>query len=317
MMTLNNKITAIIPNYNDGALLPNAINSLINQTSSLHEIIIVDDGSTDNSVAIIEKFKQTNSIIRLIQFENNRGVCAALNQGIEHATGDYIILCAADDTYDAHMVTLAQYAIQQNPRVGLICGDAIINRFDMKNSFYRSLPYPKKNAWITPLEFREAAKKGYVGFNAGGGMLMRRQAVIEAHMLYPELRWHCDWLLYFAVALRHGIYYIDKTFIHINMRANGYSEGKRDWDTQKQVMTSTINIIQQHYPDLWPDFKKAALLPHYSIYYIPLFISNPKLRSFITFRLLWKFIINNKLVVRLGRLFPYSVILHARKLLRA
>ncbi len=317
MIALNDKITAIIPNYNDATLLPHAIQSLINQTASLHEIIVVDDGSTDNSVFLVEQLKQTYPFIRLIQFEKNRGVCAALNQGIEHATGDYIILCAADDTYESHMVSLAKHAIHQNPRVGLICGDAVVNRFDMKNPFYRKLPYQQKNTWITPLEFRQAAKLGYVGFNAGGGMLMRRQAVLEAHMLYPELRWHCDWLLYFAIALRHGIYYIDKVFIHINMRANSYAEGKRNWEIQKQVIMDTVAIIKQNYPDLWQDFKQSALLPHYSIRYIPLFFSNAQLRSFITMRLLWKFIINNRFIVRIGRLFPYHVILHARKLLRA
>ena len=79
----------------------------------------------------------------------------------------------------------------------------------------------------------------------------------------------------------------------------------------------TVATIEKHYPDLWQDFKQSALLPHYSIRYIPMFVSNAKLRSFITLRLLWKFIINNRMVVRVGRLFPYRIILHARKLLRA
>lgn len=317
MMTQTDKITAIIPNYNDAAMLPRAIESLLEQTSPLHEIIIVDDGSTDNSLQVIEKFREVHPCIRLIQHEKNQGVTPALNTGIEHATGDYVILCAADDWYESHMCALAKHAIRQNPRIGLICGDAIVERFDMRTPFLRRLPYTKTNTWITPTEFRAAANSGYVGFNAGGGMLMQRRAVIEAQMLYPSLRWHCDWLLYFAIALRHGIYYIDEVFIHINMRAASYSEGKRDWKIQKQVMIDTVQTIATQYPDLWPDFKKAALMPHYSLRYIPLFIFNANCRPFFTLRFAWKCIINNSLVVRIGRLFPYRVILRARKLLRA
>lgn len=311
------KISAILPNYNDSELLPNAIQSLLNQTETLTEIIIIDDGSTDNSLAIIEDLMNQHHHIRLVQHEKNQGVCAALNHGIEHATGDYVILCAADDWYNENMIALAKQAIRKTPRAGLICGDAIINRFDMQESFKRTLPYSKKNDWITPDEFQAIAKSGYVGFNGGGGMLLKRQAILEAGLLHPELRWHCDWLLYFAIAMKHGIYYVDEVFIHIHMRQNSYSEGKRHLKIQKQVMIDTVHILKKRYPNLWDHFKKAALLPNYSIRYLPLFLIDPIMRQFLTLPLIWKLFINNRAIVRIGRLFPYRVILQARKLLRA
>lgn len=315
--TTSIKISAILPNYNDSLLLPKAIESLLNQTDPLTEIIIIDDGSTDNSLAIIEQFKNQHTNIRVIQHEHNQGVCAALNHGIEQATGDYIILCAADDWYQDNIVALAKQVIRQHPRVGLICGDALVTRFDMQNAFKRTLPYSKKNTWITPDEFQQLARSGYVGFNGGGGMLIKRQAVLEAGLLYPELRWHCDWLLYFAVAMQHGIYYIDQIFVHINMRKTSYSEGKHNRKVQQQVMIDTINVLYQRHPELWGPFKEGALLPNYSIRYLPLFLFYPVLRKFLSLRLIWKFMINNRIVVRIGRLFPYRVILQARKLLKA
>lgn len=311
------KISALLPNYNDAALLPKAILSLLNQTAPLTEIIIIDDGSTDNSLDIIHGFMQEHPHIRLIQHETNEGVCAALNHGIEQAIGDYVLLCAADDSYHPNMAALAKQAIQKYPRVGLICGDALVNRFDLSKTFHRTLPYRKKNDWITSDEFKTLASRGYVGFNGGGGMLINRQAILEAGKLYPQLRWHCDWLLYFAIAFRHGIYYIDQVFVHIFMRQNSYSEGKCQWKVQKQVLLDTIHILNHQYPLLWNDFKEAALLPHYDIRYLPLFLLDPILRRYFTFRLLWKICLNNPAVVRIGRLFPYRMILHARKLLKA
>src|SRR5665213_1517564 len=90
-------ISAIIPNYNSIEFLPKAIQSLLNQEEAFSEIIIVDDGSIDNSVEVIQLLIQEHPSIRLIRHEHNQGVCAALNTGIQSATGDYILLGAADD----------------------------------------------------------------------------------------------------------------------------------------------------------------------------------------------------------------------------
>ena len=85
------KISIIIPVYNVEQYIKNCLESVINQTYDNWEIILIDDGSTDNSKAIyeniaIKKFKQTN-----------KGVSAARNLGIEKAQGDYIVFLDADD----------------------------------------------------------------------------------------------------------------------------------------------------------------------------------------------------------------------------
>lgn len=310
------KMSAVLPNFNSVEFLPKSIRSLLDQTEPFAEIIIVDDGSTDNSVDVIESFMKDHPHIRLLQHEKNQGVNPALNTGIRHATGDYILLCAADDWYDPHMVARAQEAARRYPRVGVICGDAIVQRFDLKEPFYRMLPYPA-NTLITPEMFKAITRKSYVGFNSGGGMFIHRQAILDAGMLHNATRWHGDWLLYFVAALRHGVYYINEVFIHISMRKVSYSEGKQNKQIQNQVMLDTVRIVDRHYPELWDDFKKAALAPHFAIRYIALFLSDPVARRFMTPRLIWKMLINNRMVVRIGRLFPYRIILGVRKLLRA
>jgi len=313
----NIKISAILPNYNSVEFLSRAIQSLLDQTEAFTEILIVDDGSTDDSLSVIREFMRSHSIIRLLRHEKNQGVCKALNYGIEQATGDYIILCAADDWYHEQIVALAKKIIRNHPSVGLICGDAIVNRYDKNVSFRRMLPYARKNAFISAAEFTTLSRNSYVGFNGGGGMFMNRQAVLAAGMLHSKLRWHCDWLLYFVVAFQQGLYYCDEIFVYVNLRKGSYSEGRNIWKQQKQVMLDTVQILSQHYPALWGAFKAAALLPSYAIRYIPLFLFYPMLRRFFTIKLLWKLLLNNKMVVRIGRLFPYWIILGVRKLLRA
>ena len=128
-----------MPNYNGAQFLPKSIQSLLDQTETFDEIIIVDDGSTDNSVAIIEAFMKENPHIRLVKHEKNQGVNAATNTGLEHANGDYILFCATDDWFGPSIVALSKQAARQYPGVGVICGDGIIERFDLKQPFYRAL----------------------------------------------------------------------------------------------------------------------------------------------------------------------------------
>src|SRR3990167_10279076 len=131
-------ISAIIPNYNMAELLPAALESLLAQTIPFTEIIIVDDGSTDNSLAVIQRYLEQYPRIHLIKHAENQGVLAALNTGIERAVGDYVMLCAADDTYSNIIVTKSLPVIEQYPHVGVICGDAMVERFDLHDPFYRT-----------------------------------------------------------------------------------------------------------------------------------------------------------------------------------
>ncbi len=316
MASTFNKVSAILPNYNSSEFLSRSIQSLLDQTIPFDEIIIVDDGSTDESVAIITSFMDVHKHIHLVKHDKNQGVNAALNTGIKQATGDYVLLCAADDFYSPTIVALAKPIMNQFPHVGIICGDAIIHRFDLNKPFYRMLPFPS-NRLITPEEFKAITKKSYVGFNSGGGMFINRQAILKADLIHQATRWHGDWLLYFVVAFRQGIYYINQVYIHINMRKISYSEGKQNKKIQDQVMLDTIDVIDKYYSDLWENFREAALLPHYSIRYMILFLTSGTPRRFFTKKLGWKFLINNAVTVRIGRVFPYRFILSVRKFLRS
>lgn len=89
-------ISVIMPVYNAGKYLEEAIQSILNQTYKDFEFIIINDGSTDESLKVIEKYKNLDDRIVLINREN-RGLIASLNEGIEKAHGEYIARMDADD----------------------------------------------------------------------------------------------------------------------------------------------------------------------------------------------------------------------------
>ena len=94
-------ISVVVPVYNVEKYIDRCLNSIINQTYRKLEIIIVNDGSTDNSRKIIDKFSKMDSRIIVID-KNNGGLSEARNVGINAATGDYITFIDSDDfvSYD-------------------------------------------------------------------------------------------------------------------------------------------------------------------------------------------------------------------------
>lgn len=93
------KISVIVTVYNNQQYLTRCLQSIITQTYHNLEIILVDDGSTDGSLAICEKYRQKDSRIRLL-YQTNQGVAVARNRGLDAATGDYLCFVDDDDFVD-------------------------------------------------------------------------------------------------------------------------------------------------------------------------------------------------------------------------
>ena len=93
-------LSIIVPVYNAADYLSLALESLIDQTLKEIEIICVDDGSTDRSLAIVKEYAATDARIRIVT-ENNAGVAIARNNGIRRARGEYIAFLDADDFVEA------------------------------------------------------------------------------------------------------------------------------------------------------------------------------------------------------------------------
>ena len=96
------KISVIVPIYNVEKYLEKCLESIINQTFINLEIILINDGSTDFSGSICEKYKNKDNRIILIH-KKNEGLSAARNKGLSIATGDYISFVDSDDFLDLNM----------------------------------------------------------------------------------------------------------------------------------------------------------------------------------------------------------------------
>ncbi len=116
------KVSVIIPIYNVEQYLDECLNSVINQTLKEIEIICVNDGSTDNSLQIIQKYQETDDRIIVISNENN-GYGYAVNQGIKSSTGEYVGIVESDDVILPDMYEELYNVSLQYSDIDIIKGD--------------------------------------------------------------------------------------------------------------------------------------------------------------------------------------------------
>ncbi|MBQ8529386.1 MAG: glycosyltransferase [Clostridia bacterium] len=126
-MSTNIKVSVIMPIYNAFDYLRPAMDTVIDQTLRDIEIICIDDGSTDKSLAIIKEYQERDERIRIVT-ENNAGISTARNKGIIRARGEFIIFLDADDFYEPTLLEkLYELAVREEL-------DMAVTRFDIFNN---------------------------------------------------------------------------------------------------------------------------------------------------------------------------------------
>jgi glycosyltransferase involved in cell wall biosynthesis len=149
------KISVIVPVYNSERYIKKCIESIINQTYKDIEIIIVNDGSTDGSLNIIQKYQELDNRIKLIN-QSNSGVSVARNNGIENATGDYIMFVDSDDYIDSTMVDKCVQSIKNTDL--LICGFTYVFKNKIEDKTYQS-PFISDTKEFVQTYFMESFQK--------------------------------------------------------------------------------------------------------------------------------------------------------------
>lgn len=119
-------ISIIVTCYNYGHLIERALLSAVNQADEFVEILVIDDGSTDNTRTVVEKvIEQYPAINIFYHYQKNAGASAARNQGIDLSQGNYILFLDADDALTNNCVASLRQALQQNTDTALFLGGHI------------------------------------------------------------------------------------------------------------------------------------------------------------------------------------------------
>lgn len=175
----------IVPIYNAAPYLRQCLDSLLSQTVTDWEAILVDDASGDESARIAEEYVARDARIHLLQQPVNRGQSAARNRGLAEARGEYIAFLDSDDWWD-------QEYIEQHL--------AAIDGYDMVQSGYRRVAsIPPLRGTLSPSRGKEKLPKHRWQFTSACMRLYRREAIeglrFEEGTFYEDVLWTVDLLL--------------------------------------------------------------------------------------------------------------------------
>jgi hypothetical protein len=116
------RVTVVIPCYNYGRYLPEAVDSALSQENVEVDVIVVDDASTDGSAAVAWGLAAADPQILVVHHEQNQGHIATYNDGLSRARGRYVTLLSADDVIAPGALGRAVALMEANPKVGLVYG---------------------------------------------------------------------------------------------------------------------------------------------------------------------------------------------------
>ena len=165
---MNGLVSVVIPLYNKESYISQTLQSVMNQTYSNLECIIVDDGSTDKSVEITEKFISDNKLSWTLISQVNSGQTKARNLGIKQALGEYIAFLDSDDLWSADKIELQVEAIEKNSKAVMVLSSYAI--FSEENSIPRVVRHKKSEKMNT----RWLDMRGFGGGLESLGLLRRK-----------------------------------------------------------------------------------------------------------------------------------------------
>lgn len=193
------RVSVVIPTYNSAAMVKEAIESALAQSYSDFEIVVIDDGSTDDTEGVV---RQYGDRVRYFKQEN-QGVSAARNAGIKHSSGEYVAFLDSDDLWLPEKLAEQIPLFDDDPKLGLVYSDwAVVSGNAMlQTSYLKDLP----------------ASSGYVfdeliqsGFILTSGVVLRRACVDDVGAFDKSLAIAQDYDLWLRISYRWKVQLVDK-----------------------------------------------------------------------------------------------------------
>lgn len=256
--------TIVLLNYNQGRLAAEALAAILAQTRRPDEVICVDDGSTDDSLAILGAVANSADAVRLIRHDRNLGVVAAMNSGLGAATGDFVLFAAADDRLAPDMVARCMAAMSMAPTTGLTFSDPAEKDAATGKVTIYPLYLSDGAREYTPEQFVQLIRANFFHFS-NGNVFFNRRALLELGGFDPTLRWHADMFASFALACRRGALYVPKAFSYFSVDKTSYSAKGRAGSAQQTVMVRWFEkLAEPGNADLAAAFRRGGILPDFS-----------------------------------------------------
>jgi glycosyltransferase involved in cell wall biosynthesis len=222
--------SVVIPLYNKAKFIEDTLKSVIGQTFEEFEIIIVDDGSTDTSLAIVSKIDDPRIIIMQ---QSNHGVSHARNKGIERAKGKYMALIDADDLWYPNHLEELYNTISQFPNADLICNGYEI---DLGGNFIKKPSYNMPKTTVPVLVHNFFSASLISGIAHSSAVAFTKESFEDLGRFNVSFRSGQDTDLWIRFALKKTIAFNPAITACYNMAVGGsLSKSQLNWDRYNSI----------------------------------------------------------------------------------
>lgn len=243
---MNDLVSIIIPAYNQAHFLAEAVQSGLDQTYPHVEVIVVDDGSTDDTAQVGQSFADAR--VRYV-YKENGGLSSARNEGLRQARGDYISYLDSDDYFHPQKLEILLKTIQEKPEIGLAAGQAIPvdeSGNHIGKLFDKPLPTDLKELLLgNPLHV--------------GGVLVRRSWQDQVGFFDETLRSYEDWDMWLRLALAGcQMEYVDQPVSYYRFHQAQMTRDGRQMTTATFAVLDKLFANDSELPPDWLALKDLA-----------------------------------------------------------
>ena len=243
------RLSVILCNYNDARYLESAIMRLREGPGVPDQLIVVDDGSTDESLDILDRVQREDVALEVVRHEQNLGIVAAGESGLARATGNFVAWWSVDDRVEPGIFDAARDAAVRNPEVGAIAtetnvalettGGALTPLYTHRYGVSASGQYVSGN------DFASLHRWRYVWLGSSGAFV-RRDALVAQGGWCKDAGLFADWIAIYMAAFRHGVTLIGTPMSTVVRRENSYAARVRATPgAEHRALRSLLEVLRE------------------------------------------------------------------------
>ena len=253
------KISFITASYNYEEYIGETIKSVLAQTISDWEMIVVDDGSKDKSVNLIKKFCKKDSRVRLFRHQGgkNCGLAKTLQLGLEKSSGDWIVFLESDDTIEPNYLEEKIKIINNYPTVKFIFNDVnpVGNQkgFDALNKNAACNYFKKMHERVNRMTFPQRPFKEFKDFNfipTFSCVMLKKEILDDVSFVSPIPQW-LDTYLWSQLVGKYEFFYVDKKLTNWRLHDNSYNNKSLSDEQKHEFMNAVYQNIEDSVLSKW------------------------------------------------------------------
>ena len=228
-------VTVIVPTFNRAHYLPEALHSIFTQTFTDYELVVVDDGSTDDTAAVLRRFADARlHVLR----QKHKGISAAMNAGLRAARGNYIARLDSDDLWLPDLLATETAVLEAHPEVGVVYGKAQAMAADgSTREHYLGLPLRYPHDALLSLAWTDST--------CNVALLARHVCFTTAGLYDEGLETHEDWDMWLRVARDHRFLFLNQILARV--REHEHSITSPSLPTFVEHIERRVQVIDKLY----------------------------------------------------------------------